>query len=262
MLSRGGYWIEPLPAIAARDGALPAGAGASLRDQRLRPEAAPSRPHARRSTARTWPRGSSAAASGSSPRRRCRSSCRSCSRRRGRRRNSPPRAKKNRAVVASSRARSWLPTYRIKRAGAKPGRERPLVQCRNVRSSPEFSGLGMLTVLTVDLAKGLEPVDSTAVMTDGRIVYASPESLYVATERWADRPDPEQADDGEERRPHRDPQVRHLEPAADAVPRQRRRRRLSAQPVVALRAQGRPARRQHREPGVVGAPAAPSPSRS
>ena len=28
-------------------------------------------------------------------------------------------------------------------------------------------------------------------MTDGRIVYASPESLYVTTERWADRPDPD-----------------------------------------------------------------------
>jgi uncharacterized secreted protein with C-terminal beta-propeller domain len=49
----------------------------------------------------------------------------------------------------------------------------------------------MLTVLTVDLTKELEPVDSVAVMTDGRIVYASPESLYVATERWADRPTPE-----------------------------------------------------------------------
>ena len=48
----------------------------------------------------------------------------------------------------------------------------------------------MLTVLTIDLAKGLAPVDSTAVMTDGRIVYASPTSLYVATERWASRPDP------------------------------------------------------------------------
>jgi hypothetical protein len=48
----------------------------------------------------------------------------------------------------------------------------------------------MLTVLTVDLAKGLEPVDSVAVMTDARIVYASPQSLYVATEQWAARPDP------------------------------------------------------------------------
>jgi uncharacterized secreted protein with C-terminal beta-propeller domain len=99
---------------------------------------------------------------------------------------------KNEAVVASSRAKSWLPSYRLKRAGAKPGRERPLVQCRHVSRPPDFSGFGMLTVLTVDLAKGLEPVHSTAVMTDGRIVYASPESLYVATERWADRPLPEQ----------------------------------------------------------------------
>jgi hypothetical protein len=46
----------------------------------------------------------------------------------------------------------------------------------------------MLTVLTLDLDKGLEPVDSDAIVADGRIVYASPESLYVATERWADRP--------------------------------------------------------------------------
>ncbi len=99
---------------------------------------------------------------------------------------------KNRNVVASSRAASWLPSYRIKRAGAKPGRERPLVQCRHVSRPPEFAGFGMLTVLTVDLAKGLEPVHSTSVMTDGRIVYASPESLYVATERWSTRPLPEQ----------------------------------------------------------------------
>jgi len=99
---------------------------------------------------------------------------------------------RNRAVVASSRATSWLPSYRIKRAGAKPGRERPLVQCRHVSRPAAFSGFGMLTVLTIDLAKGLEPVHSTSVMTDGRIVYASPESLYVATERWADRPLPEQ----------------------------------------------------------------------
>ncbi len=100
-------------------------------------------------------------------------------------------ARRNRAVVASSKVRSWLPSYRIKRAGAKAGKARPLVQCRHVRRATAFSGLGMLTVLTVDLAKGLQPVDSAAVMTDGRIVYASPESLYVATERWADRPSPD-----------------------------------------------------------------------
>ena len=96
----------------------------------------------------------------------------------------------NKTVVENTKVTRWLPSYRIKRAGKPAGPARPLVQCRHVRHPAAFSGLGMLTVLTVDLAKGLEPVDSAAVMTDGRIVYASPESLYVATERWADRPDP------------------------------------------------------------------------
>jgi uncharacterized secreted protein with C-terminal beta-propeller domain len=91
----------------------------------------------------------------------------------------------NRAVVASSPLAAWLPTYRL---GKRPAR--PLVSCRDVRRPPIFSGLGMLTVTTIDLAKGLAPVDSTAVMTDGRIVYASPTSLYLATEPWSARPLP------------------------------------------------------------------------
>jgi uncharacterized secreted protein with C-terminal beta-propeller domain len=92
---------------------------------------------------------------------------------------------RNKAVLASSRSKAWLPTYRLGKQAA-----RPLLQCRNVRRPPVFSGLGMLTVTTIDLAKGLDPVNSTGVMTDGRIVYASPTSLYVTTESWASRPLP------------------------------------------------------------------------
>ena len=91
---------------------------------------------------------------------------------------------KNRTVIAGSGVASWLPTYSLN------GKARPLVQCRRVARPPSFSGLGLLTVLTIDLDKGLAPVDSTSVMTDGRVVYASPQNLYVATERWAARPDP------------------------------------------------------------------------
>ena len=97
----------------------------------------------------------------------------------------------NRAVLQSSSLRSWLPTYRVKRAGRPAQAARALVQCRNVDRPLKFSGLGMLTVLTVNLARGLEPVDSVGVMTDARIVYASPANLYLATERWGDRPPPE-----------------------------------------------------------------------
>ena len=159
---------------------------------------------------------------------------------------------RNRAVVASSRVSSWLPTYRIRRAGAKAGKPRPLVQCRHVRRAASFSGLGMLTVLTVDLAKGLEPVDSVAVMTDGR------DRLRLAREplrrdRALGRPPfAGQARAGRARRHDRHPQVRHLEPGADAVPRQRAGLRLPAQPVVALGASRRPPRRQHRIARLVG----------
>lgn len=92
---------------------------------------------------------------------------------------------KNKRIVATSRAAAWLPSYRLGKRAA-----RPLVQCRSVRHPVRFSGLGMLTVTTIDLSRGLAPLDSIAVMTDGRIVYASPTRLYVATEPWTVRPLP------------------------------------------------------------------------
>jgi uncharacterized secreted protein with C-terminal beta-propeller domain len=60
-------------------------------------------------------------------------------------------------------------------------RKRALVACDDVRHTPRFSGAGMLTVLTIDLERGLPPVDSDAIMTDASTVYASAASLYVAT---------------------------------------------------------------------------------
>jgi len=97
---------------------------------------------------------------------------------------------RNRQVVLQSKLGSWLPTYRVARRGHAPAAPRPLVQCRRVTHPKAFSGVGMLTILTIDLAKGIAPVDSTGVMTDGRIVYASTGNLYVATEPWAVRPLP------------------------------------------------------------------------
>jgi len=94
--------------------------------------------------------------------------------------------KRNRAAIASSRLRNWLPYYRLKERRTGKTKHRALVGCRQVRRPVQFSGLGMLTVLTIDLDKGLEPVDSDGVMTDGQIVYASKDGLYVATQRWLD----------------------------------------------------------------------------
>ena len=190
VLSRGGYWIEPLPAMAAR--MMPFAPA-----QSVLAEIDVSNPKALRLVRTLSLDGAYVAARlvGGSARIVTSSQVPSTlpfvQPKNGTKEELAAAGKRNRAVVASSRVASWLPSYRIARPGAKATKKRALVQCRNVRRPVGFSGLGLLTVLTVDLAKGLEPVDSVSVMTDGRIVYASPESLYVATERWADRPTPD-----------------------------------------------------------------------
>ncbi|MDX6437599.1 MAG: hypothetical protein QOF45_182 [Gaiellaceae bacterium] len=190
LLSRGGFWMEPLPAIAAR--MMPYAPA-----QSVLAEIDVSNPKALRVVRTLSLDGAYIAARlvGSSARIVATSQVPSAlpfaQPKNGTKEELAAAGKRNRAVVASSRVGSWLPSYTIKRTGVKAARKHALVQCRNVRRPVGFSGLGMLTVLTVDLAKGLEPVDSVAVMTDARIVYASPESLYVATERWAERPSPE-----------------------------------------------------------------------
>jgi uncharacterized secreted protein with C-terminal beta-propeller domain len=56
--------------------------------------------------------------------------------------------------------------------------------CRRVLRPARFSGTDVLTVLTIDLDKGLPAVDSDAIMSGGQVVYASGQSLYVATQKW------------------------------------------------------------------------------
>ena len=93
----------------------------------------------------------------------------------------------NKAVARAAEARRWLPGYTLKSASGRVTGQGRIVQCRNVRRPPIFAGLGMLTVLTIDVERGLDPIDSDAVVSDGRVVYASKSRLYVATERWDKR---------------------------------------------------------------------------
>jgi hypothetical protein len=89
------------------------------------------------------------------------------------------------ATVRRARSARWLPRGVLTRASGRK-RTGKAVACRSVRRTPGFSGLGMLTVLTVDLERGLPAVDSDALMTDADTVYASTGGLYVATHRWID----------------------------------------------------------------------------
>jgi hypothetical protein len=90
---------------------------------------------------------------------------------------------RNRTIVESAGAASWLPRYTLRDARGTVVRKGRFVQCRDVLRPRAFSGPGLVTVLTVDLARGVQPVDSDAIAADARVVYASPSSLYVATSR-------------------------------------------------------------------------------
>jgi len=90
-------------------------------------------------------------------------------------------AERNRDVVKSASAKSWLPKYTLRGARGAVGRVGRLVSCRDVLRPKAFSGVGLVTILTVDLARGLQPVDSDALAASAAAVYASTSSLYVAT---------------------------------------------------------------------------------
>jgi uncharacterized secreted protein with C-terminal beta-propeller domain len=79
---------------------------------------------------------------------------------------------------------NWIPLFELAEGGETT--IGPAVDCDDVRYPRAFSGLGTLNVLTIDLAQGLDPVDSDTVMTDGQVVYASQRNLYVTTTRWLD----------------------------------------------------------------------------
>ncbi|MGH2898369.1 MAG: beta-propeller domain-containing protein, partial [Solirubrobacteraceae bacterium] len=61
---------------------------------------------------------------------------------------------------------------------------RSVVACDDVRHPRRFSGLDLLTVLTIDLDKGLYDVDRDAIMAGAQTVYASTTGLYVASQRY------------------------------------------------------------------------------
>ena len=94
----------------------------------------------------------------------------------------------NRAIIEDSTIDNWVPYYVMEdhRGGVSTVTEGNLLACNQTFHPEEFSGFGMLTVLTVDLSEGIDPDKATGVMADGETVYASADSLYVATTRWVD----------------------------------------------------------------------------
>ena len=95
----------------------------------------------------------------------------------------------NLAVIESSGVDDWLPHFVLEdlSQGTSQLTKGRLLDCVDVRHPGEYSGLSMLSVLTVDLGKALALGKGVGVFSDGETVYASKSNLYVTTTPW--RPD-------------------------------------------------------------------------
>ncbi len=89
----------------------------------------------------------------------------------------------NRKKISDAPIDAWLPHFVHKDAGGKEIGKGPLTRCDSTFHPQEFSGFGTVSVVTIDPANP-NPQRSSTVLGDAGIVYASPTSLYVATQRW------------------------------------------------------------------------------
>ncbi len=89
----------------------------------------------------------------------------------------------NRRVVLETELGDWVPNYVFaRRDGAEIALDRgQLVDCQRMMRPGTHAGLGTLSVLTIDMSQPLALGDAVGVFSEGQTVYASPDSLYVAT---------------------------------------------------------------------------------
>ncbi|HEX6021732.1 MAG TPA: beta-propeller domain-containing protein [Solirubrobacter sp.] len=62
---------------------------------------------------------------------------------------------------------------------------RKLAPCKAISRPAQFSGLGVLAILTIDLDRGMYSLDRDGVMAGAQVVYGSDKGLYVASRRYA-----------------------------------------------------------------------------
>jgi uncharacterized secreted protein with C-terminal beta-propeller domain len=90
----------------------------------------------------------------------------------------------NREIVRNSTEENWIPYFIVSDADGDVVDEGTLFDCQRASHPEDFSGLDMLSVMTIDLSHGLDVVDATGLLATGNTVYSSSDDLYIATQNW------------------------------------------------------------------------------
>ena len=92
----------------------------------------------------------------------------------------------NRELVRNSTLGNWLPAYMLADLDGGDPEWGQLADCSNVLAPGAFSGLNTLSIVMFDLAAGITEWTTASVVAEGDTIYATAESVYVATSRWVD----------------------------------------------------------------------------
>lgn len=92
----------------------------------------------------------------------------------------------NRQVIEDSTIDNWIPYFVLENSAGRVIDEGTLLDCSQAHRPEEFSGLEMLSVVTVDIANDLKIDDAVGVLAGGDIVYSSTEAMYIGSAAWRD----------------------------------------------------------------------------
>jgi uncharacterized secreted protein with C-terminal beta-propeller domain len=84
----------------------------------------------------------------------------------------------NKATVLKAPLTAWLPTYDVTVGGVKRTKTVP---CSRISHPVEYTGTSMLTIYTIDLARGLGDTSPVSLAADGDTVYGTSSSLYITS---------------------------------------------------------------------------------
>ena len=91
---------------------------------------------------------------------------------------------RNKEIIAESTVEDWLPRWFDEDAEGSFGPMSQVLPCETVAAPPDFAGLGLTWIGSIDLDGDGTPIGSAGIVSTGDIVYASPSNLYVATQNW------------------------------------------------------------------------------
>ncbi len=91
---------------------------------------------------------------------------------------------RNKEIIADSTVEDWLPRWFDEDDNGEFGPMTQVLACETVAAPPDFAGLGLTWIASIDIDGDGTPVGSAGIVSTGDTVYSSTDNLYVATQNW------------------------------------------------------------------------------